>query len=142
MKALRLALLLPLLSLAGSPAWGQANRVQPGAPRIVIDEIDFFSPSAEEQANRRIAEIKKQFNKDVVTEAAKPPPAPKDLKKDTKAARNRFFDQYATRRYNELGVRGVYVLIIDNPKILRVETGRDTESKGYFTANDERDLLD
>lgn len=111
------------------------------APRPVNDALGFFSPLAEEQANRTIADIKKTFHKDLFVETMKAPPRPKDLDVKDKAAVDRFFDRYAEKRFADARVDGLYVMIIDNPQILRVVVGNNTTSKGYFTSANRDELV-
>lgn len=138
MKTLRLWLLVPLLGFVAAPAWGQTRT---DAPRTVIDDISFFSASAKDQANRVIADVKREFNKDVVVEATHAPARPKDVNKDDKAAVDRFFDQWAQKRYSELAIRGVYLVIVDNPPKIRYEVGRDSQDKHFFTHADGEELV-
>jgi hypothetical protein len=140
MKSLtRLVCSLALLgALPLAPLAAQNKGVGPWRP--VKDDIGFFSPQAEEQANKKVAELKKEFNKDLFIEAMKAPPHPKDLNFNDKAAVDRFFDQFAEKRFADLNENGVYVMIVDHPHKLRVVVGNSTVNQGYFTRAD-RDAL-
>jgi hypothetical protein len=121
-------------------AAAQRKGVGPWQP--VRDEIKFFSPAAKEQADRKIAEIKEKYNKDFFVEATKAPPRPKDLDPKDIPARDRFFTQFAEKRFADMRENGVYVLIVDNPKILRVVVGNNTLASGYFTKANQKALND
>jgi hypothetical protein len=127
--------LLPL-----TPAWAQNKGV--GAWRPVKDEVGFFSAGAREQADQKIAEIKRTLNKDLYIEAIKPPPAPKGLDTKDGAAVDKFFDQFAETRFTDLRVNGVYVMIAEAEKLhkFRVQVGNNTRVEGYFTSAN-RDTL-
>jgi hypothetical protein len=130
--------LLGLLPLA--PLEAQTKGV--GSWRPVKDDIGFFSPRAREQADQKVGEIKRTFNKDLYIEAISPPPQPKGLDtKDTKAV-DAFFDEFAKKRFTDLHENGVYVLIVNNAKVhkLRVMVGDNTAAEHYFTAAN-RDTL-
>lgn len=132
-------LLTGLVLAPGDAAWGQVKGVDPWRP--VKDEVGLFTPRAEEQANERIAEIKRKFNKDLVIEAIHPPKRPKDLDIKDKAAVNKFFDRMAEQRFQDLHENGLYVMLVDDPNIhqIRVVVGNNTIAKGYFSiANRDR----
>lgn len=133
--------LLGLMPLV--PADAQQKGIGPWRP--IKDELGFFSPQAEEQANQKVAEIKRTFNKDLYIEAINPPPQPKGLDgKDTKAV-DEFFDKFADKRFAELHENGVYVMIVEKPKVLhklRVVVGNNTMVEGYFTGANRSTLID
>ncbi len=126
---------LCLLALVGLMPLAQLGAQQKGIGswQPVKDDIGFFSPAAEEQANQKVAALKKTFNKDLFIEAMKAPPHPKDLDIKDKKAVNAFFDHFAEKRFANLHESGVYVMIVDNPHILRVVIGNNTQVEGYFT---------
>src|SRR5438874_527617 len=97
-------------------SFADAQQKGVGPWRPVKDDIKFFSPGAKEQADQKIAEIKRKFNKDFFVEATKAPPRPKDIDPKDHAARDRFFTEYAEKRFADLHENGVFVLIIDDPK--------------------------
>src|SRR5262249_45378731 len=137
---IRLGLLASLLGLLASPVWAQPAKVVSGPPRHVIDDVNFFTESAKEQANRRIADIKKQFNKDFVIEATKAPSPPKGLDvKDQKAVVG-FCEDWAEKRSSELSVQGVYVVLTPNPRKIRIEIGKATQTDHFFSQDDRKEL--
>jgi uncharacterized protein len=117
-----LALLLALLPPAALPAAGLTFKVQDGA--------GLFSKDAVEKANKKIAEIKRRFDKDLLVETFKHPPD--DLKKEYKEeGKKKFFQDWSRSRYKSEGVRGVYVLICNDPRSLYVRAGDATTRKGF-----------
>src|SRR5262245_58737556 len=78
MKTIMTWLLFAVIAVAPvSLVSAQQKGVGPWRP--VKDDVKFFSPAAKEQADQKIAEIKRKFNKDFLVEATKAPPRPKDL---------------------------------------------------------------
>jgi uncharacterized membrane protein YgcG len=106
----------------------------------IQDEGGFFSADAVRKAREGIAELRRQFGKDLVIETFKEIPA--DRKKDYKPAdRRRFFDAWAKDRAKTLGVEGVYVLVCREPASLQVEVGQETRKKA-FTMEDRNRLAE
>ncbi|MFO0866507.1 MAG: TPM domain-containing protein [Gemmataceae bacterium] len=108
-------------------------------PRKVQDDLNWFSKDARDKANADIARIKREFRKDLVIETIKAPERPKDLNPKDEKAVSKFFDEWAMSRFRNEQVDGVMVLIVDQPKILRVEVGRNTE-RLYFPGANADDL--
>jgi len=138
MKAIwTVGFLLATLALAPlDVAWAQAKAWRP-----VSDDIKFFSARAREQADAKISEIKSKFQKDLFIEAKNAPTRPSSIDKNDKVAINQFFDRLAEKRFEELRENGIYVMIIDDPHILRVVVGNNTIAKGYFTKSNRDELI-
>ena len=118
-------------ALCGLLSWSAASAQQ--ADVAVRDSLNFFSQGAKDQANQRAAEIKRLYQKTLFIETTKAPPQPKDLDVADAIAVNKFFDEWAAKRYQELGINGVYVVIVDNPAKIRIEVGQQTQAKNFFT---------
>jgi uncharacterized protein len=129
------SVLVPAL-LAGWLA--TAGRAAAVYPPPVKDEGKFFSAEALDKANRTIRQIYQRFEKDVVIETF--PTIPADLEKKYKEEEKAsFFNEWARKRAEELGVNGIYILICKKPGRVEVEVGNQTQKKA-FTRND-RDRL-
>lgn len=125
--------LIPVSLLGWLGMVGPASAV---FPPPVKDEARFFKPETLEKAAKKIRDIYREFYKDVVVETF--PAIPADLEKKYKEeGRSRFFADWAERRLDELGVNGVYILIVRDPRHLRVTENRQTRVK-QFTRNPDR----
>jgi hypothetical protein len=131
----RLAMLLSALLLAAPIASAQ------GSARQVIDDVGFWSPAAKAKANQQVAEIKRLFDKDLVIEAAAPPKLPPNLDASGKNVVNSFYDRWAQKRYEELGVRGVYVVVVPAAHKIRFDVGRAAQAEHFFSTEDGRALV-
>jgi hypothetical protein len=131
----RLALLLSALLLAAPFAAAQ------GPGRQVIDDVGFWSDAAKAKANQQIAEIKRLFNKDLVIEAAAAPKLPAGVDAADKNAVNSFYDRWAQHRYEELDVKGVYVVVVPSAHKIRFDVGRAAQAGHFFTVEDGRALV-
>jgi uncharacterized protein len=129
-------LLAPAL-LAGLLA--AAGLASAAVPPVVKDEGKFFSAEALDKANRKIKQIYQRFEKDVVIEtfAAIPADLEKKYKEEEKAP---FFNEWARKRAEELGVNGIYILVCKKPGRVEVEVGNQTQKKA-FTRNDRDSLV-
>ncbi len=110
----------------------------------IRDEGKFFSPQAIDQAQKRIAEIKRDFKKDLLVETFVHPPANRKkeyqslLQNEKDKGKEKFFAAWARERYNQNGVHGVSILICKDPTYLYVEEGKLTETKAFTSANAKR----
>jgi uncharacterized protein len=69
------------------------------------------------------------------------PAIPADLEKNYKEEEKApFFNEWARKRAEELGVNGIYILICRKPGRVEVEVGMQTQKKG-FTRNDRDQLV-
>ena len=105
-----------LLALPCAGAWALDPRVEDGG--------SFFKPETVTQANREIKRIKDEIGKDFLVETFAEVPASlqDDFKRMNKDA---FFKKWVTERARRLGPKGVYVLIVRNPRHLEVSWRRD-----------------
>lgn len=97
----------------------------------VRDEAEFFSARVEQQADERMQRIRQQHGKDVVVEtlpALTGAPAPGKARED-------FLQTEATRRGQEAGVNGLYVMISRKPSSFYIGIDPDTQ-KQMFTSSD------
>src|SRR5262245_5987624 len=86
-----------------------------GAAPTVKDEGKLFSEAAKEQANKVIADIEREFKKDVFIEAyiKVPPERAERWGKDRKdsGSRGRFFKEWAEDRFRSHGTNGILLLL-------------------------------
>ncbi len=54
-------------------------------------------------------------------------------------AKNRFFEEWAARRFQETGTNGVYVLICMDPHYVQIQVGNKTQQRAFTVAD--RDQL-
>src|SRR5262245_35124542 len=106
-----------LLGLAAAPA--------PAAP-TVKDEGNLVSEKTEQEANAIIADIQKQFKKEVHVEAYNKPPANKadefQKRKGDKAYREQFFRTWVQERFQATKTNGLLILIYrESPRGYYVE---------------------
>jgi hypothetical protein len=129
----RLAVTLVLASLTGSigPAVG--------APRGVIDEGKFFSAKAIEEANKEIGKITRDYGKDLLIDTVSGVPAEQEVKYK-ELGKQKFFNAWAEQRASGAGVRGIYILLSQQPGHLQIEVDKATRQKA-FTAEDRNRLV-
>ena len=121
---------------------GSAALAQPAqTSRSVADDLGLFSAEAEAKANAVIGRVKQQHKKDLVIETAHAPKRPAGLNENDKAAVGRFFDDWAVARFENQKVNGVYVVILEKPKIIRVVVGPRTLESGMFTKANRDELF-
>jgi uncharacterized protein len=102
-------------------------------PRVE-DNAGFFSPNALNQANERIAQIKRDHGKDLYIETHASIPA--ELREQYQPEqRQQFFDAWSKQRAAELKVDGVLVLITREPSFLKVTAGGDTQRQAFLPAD-------
>ena len=104
----------PLLfgMLAGS-VFCAATPVRAAGGRVV-DEANFFSPAAVENANAKIKAMARQCRVDLLIETV--PAVPSNLEsKLQQQGKSTFFRDWATRRAEDAGLKGIYVLICKKP---------------------------
>lgn len=130
------------LALAALAGWlAVAAPVSAAVAPVIKDDGKFFSDEAREKADRKIKEIYREYNKDLLIETF--PEVPADRAKDVdlkdKAARDTFFEEWAKDRAHEAEVNGIYVLICKTPPHLQVLVGNETQKRA-FTRKDRDEL--
>ena len=132
---LKLHVLPAVVALLLSPAIAHADM---GGIR---DDGAFFSAQARTEALKDIHEMGKRYKKDLMFETFREIPA--DLKQGVdltdKAAKDRLYEQWATKQFKQQGINGIYILIVKDPPHLQIMVGNDT-LKEAFTSKD-RDAL-
>jgi uncharacterized membrane protein YgcG len=98
-------------------------------PPPVKDGGKFFSAKALEKANAKIKDLYKKYTKDVVVETLDALSA--DEAKKAKEDKEKFWENYARKRIDDLGVNGVYIVISKDPRHIRVERDPKTP-QGVF----------
>src|SRR5690242_5121656 len=110
------------LALTG-PSQAQKN----AAPASTVsDEAHLFSADAESRANAIIARIKSQHKKDLLIETRETVKRPDNVDPKNPEAVKKFFDKWAIDQFKNHRIDGIYVGIVKNPTILRVEVGPRT----------------
>lgn len=132
---------LATLMLIGWFGAGAALAQPAKTARTVQDDLGLFSVEAKAKANAVMARIKQQHKKDFVVETTHAPKRPSGFDKTDKAAVGRFFDEWAATRFKNQQIDGVYVVVLDDPKILRVVVGSKTLEKGLFTKANRDELF-
>jgi len=100
----------------------------------VKDAGGFFSKEAIAEANQKIATIKRDFNKDVLIETYAQ--VPDDLKATfDKEGKEKFFANWAKKRYEQQRVSGISVLLCKNPQYLYINMGKETAKKAFTDKN-------
>jgi hypothetical protein len=103
-------------------------------PPPLKDDGKFFAAEAVDKANKKIKEIYSKFKKDVIIETYAGVPEGKKLPEDPKK-KGEFFDEWAKSRQEELGVNGVYVLILKMPPTLRIRVDDRTSRRAFTKSN-------
>src|SRR3954471_24389029 len=108
----------------------------PGAARAVYpppvkDDGKFFSKDGLDRADKKIREIYQKYKKDVVVETLAQLPAEQQKKYQEEEDKDRFFARLALDRGREIGLNGIYVLIVKKPHYLRIHMDPDTQKKDF-----------
>ena len=119
-------------------ASGMAAAAQPEAagPRV-NDQAGLFSKSAVEQATRKLQDIQRRFNVDIVIDTVAS--VPNDMKAQFDANPAIFFRDWAVIRGDDEGAKGIYVLICKEPLYLQIELHPSVSGKAF--KNYQRDTL-
>ncbi len=128
------------LALAGWLA--AAGPAQAVVVRAVRDEGKFFSDKARAEADKKIAEIRRAYGKDLLVETFDMVSEDKILEYSPKY-RGEFFQAWLIERARAAQVNGVCILVCRNPgpPHFWAEAGKHTEEKA-FTRKDRNDLID
>src|SRR5437762_7598634 len=103
----------------------------------VRDDGGFFSPQAVQQADDVIRPIKSAQGKDLMIETY--PSIPPEMQSGYSADRkDQFFQQWAEKRGEDLGVNGVLVLICKNPAHIYANSGKGTRQKAFTPSDVDR----
>lgn len=135
-NALSLLIALVALSISNIPTAHAAGAA-------IIDEAEFFSKSAKEEAAKLIANTSRELKKDLCIESLKE--LPKEIKSSfnpqNKAAADRMYEQFTIKQAAKRKVNGVYVLLVRQPAHMHVVVGNET-SRRVFTLKDKDALVD
>ncbi len=109
---------------------------------MVKDGGGFFTPETLTKANQEIANIQKQYKKDLLIETFATVPTDKvdAVKKMTPKERTRFFQGWANERARAERVEGIYILISKEPAHLQIEVGHETEKRAFKVPDDVKRL--
>ncbi|HEY8666462.1 MAG TPA: TPM domain-containing protein [Tepidisphaeraceae bacterium] len=100
----------------------------------VRDDARFFSKETMATADEKIAQIKRDYGKDLMVESF--PAIPENLLGEySEDNKKQFFESWCLRRAQELGVNGIYVLICKNPPHLEAQAGKITRKCEFTVAN-------
>src|SRR5262245_16200690 len=121
------------LALPG-PAWAVY-------PPPVKDDGKFFTKDGLDRANKKIREIYQKYKKDVVVETLEKLTPEQQKKYQEEEEKDRFFARLALDRGREIGLNGIYILIVKKPQFLRIHMDTDTQKK-EFKAADRKKVLE
>jgi len=127
-RVLLLPALIALLLSLGIPAACWAI-----FPPPVKDDGKFFTKDGLDRANKKIREIYEKYKKDVVVETLEKLTADQQKKFDDDP--ERFFPRLCLDRSRELGLNGVYILIVKKPRRLQMHMDPETQKKAFTTAS-------
>ena len=138
--AVMLAVASSMFFVASRPALAQAQSSSSSKAQVV-DDGGFFAADAVSSANQKLADIDQNFGRQMRVETFAEIPA--DLKGQySEATKREFFQKWARRRAEQVGLRGVIVLVCKNPSSLQVEVGGETARSGAFTQADRSAMSD
>src|SRR5262245_26184051 len=125
----QVALLALLAALFAWPA-------TPAAAAEIRDDAGFFSQKAIDRANSRLAEVKREYGKEVRIETFKTVPGGRgdEVAKMSRAERERFFEKWARERATSEHAKGIFILICKQPGHVQVEDDRQTRNEGFGSA--------
>lgn len=119
--------------------WLTGGAVAHATTPQVNDEGRFFSAAAVDKASQKINDIYRDYGKDLLIETV--PRIPDDLQQRYKAlGRRKFFVDWAMKRAEESGCKGVYLLLCKSPGYLQIYVGEVTRRRG-FTLEDRNRLF-
>src|SRR4051812_45551854 len=110
-------------------------------PPPVKDDGKFFSKDALDKANKKIHEIYQKYKKDVVVETLEKLTPEQQKKYQEEEDKARFFARLALDRGREIGLNGIYIVIVKKPRFLRIHMDSDTQKKD-FKASDRKKALE
>src|SRR5262245_33869241 len=118
-----------LMSLLGAFLSGAALPAQAGA---IHDEAGFFSRAAVEKANSRLADLEKEYGKQVRIDTFKTVPDGRgdEVAKMNVADRARYFEKWTRDLATKEHVKGIYVLISKHPGHIEVAGDRQSQNQG------------
>jgi uncharacterized membrane protein YgcG len=119
----RTSLALAVALVACSTAWAVF-------PPPVKDDGKFFKAATLEAANKKIRELYEKYRKDVVVETLASL-TPEQEKKMNDEGKDKFFPKLALDRARELGVNGIYVIIVMKPQYLWIHMDPATAKKAF-----------
>lgn len=112
-----------LLALLAAGVLTQASGVALAAS--INDGAGLFSKEAIEKTEKKIAQIKREYNRDVRIETFA---EAKDMTR-AKEDKNAYFSSWGRERYKSQGVSGVHVLITKDPRRVQVTVGDKTRAQ-------------
>jgi uncharacterized membrane protein YgcG len=136
----------PLLLPASGPGNEEVAKEEPAktpitkdGPKIkmaptVKDDGKFFTKEGVEAANKKIRTIYEKYKKDVIVETipALTAEQEKKLKEDGDA---KFFAKLTNDHAKEIGLNGVYLLVCNKPKYVRIHMDPETQKKLFTASN-------
>ncbi|MFQ3650570.1 MAG: TPM domain-containing protein, partial [Gemmataceae bacterium] len=99
----------------------------------IRDEAKLFSPEGVKKAQEKIDDLKKKHKSELFIETFAKAEDLEAAKKEN-PDRAKYFQKWASERYKELKVEGVYVLVCKEPNYIQVVNGKMMESKGFDNA--------
>jgi hypothetical protein len=132
--------LLPLLTAAWLGLTAAGARADEDASPDVKDGAGLFTPDAVEQAERAIAKVRELYHLDLTVETvpALPPLDHKWLYFLDRRQRNAFLEKWARDRAKAAGVNGVFIVICNRPRDVRVVVWPPERERSFTAADCER----
>jgi uncharacterized protein len=122
------------VGLLGSLTPAEASKDSSSKTFRVEDGAGLFSKEALDKADKKIEDIKRDYDRDLLIETIKE--VPENRKTELKdMGEGAFFRRWARERYKEKGSHGVYVLICKEPKYLYILVGEKTLEKAFKESN-------
>jgi len=116
-------------------SWMWIYRLPDGSALAEVkDETGMFSSSALQQADQATRQFKQKYGKEMLVEVFAE--IPSDLRPQYSADRkDQFFANWIKRRFGDLKIDGIYVLIVRNPAHLQVDAGGKTRERAFTQQN-------
>jgi hypothetical protein len=119
-----------LMSVFGAILSGSGLPAQAGEIR---DDGAFFSKPVLDKANARLAELHREFGKEVRIETFKTVPGGRgdEVAKMSQADRARYFEKWTRDRATTEHVKGIFVLISRHPGHIEIAVDKQTRDQGF-----------
>ncbi|HEV8293246.1 MAG TPA: TPM domain-containing protein, partial [Tepidisphaeraceae bacterium] len=116
-------------------SWMWIYRLPDGSALAEVkDETGLFSSSAIKQADQATRQIKQKYGKEMLVEVFAEIPA--ELRGQYSPDRkDQFFADWIKRRFQDLKIDGIYVLICRTPSHIQVDAGGKTRERAFTSQN-------
>jgi len=116
-------------------SWMWIYRLPDGSALAEVkDDTALFTTSALQQADQITRQFKQKYGKEMLVEVFAEIPA--ELRSQYSPDRkNQFFSNWMKRRFQDLKVDGIYILITRNPSHIQVDAGGKTRERAFTQQN-------